>query len=134
MALSKETKLSLIKREQEEKLRELSDKREPLIIDKDFPISDIEIEEDRVMIDPDEKHERKSKGGIIMVKDQEEADSSKWGTVVLIGPDTKDNPMRYRVGDRVIFGKYAGGEFVHADKEYLIIRQGDIFGKQKRKA
>lgn len=100
-------------------------------IEKDFTIHDIELEADRVMIDPDEVHERKTKGGIIIAQKVEEEDSAKWGTIVNVGKDTVDHPMRFKVGQRVIYGKYAGGEFVHNQEEYLILRQDDIWGKLK---
>jgi len=35
-------------------------------------------------------------------------------------------PMRVKVGDKVLFGKYAGTEFKYDDKEYLILSEHDI--------
>jgi chaperonin GroES len=33
----------------------------------------------------------------------------------------------YKVGDVVLYGKYAGTEISHEGKEYLIMRESDIF-------
>jgi chaperonin GroES len=35
--------------------------------------------------------------------------------------------MAYKVGDVVLYGKYAGTEISHEGKEYLIMRESDIF-------
>jgi chaperonin GroES len=37
-------------------------------------------------------------------------------------------PVDLRVGDQVLFGKYSGTEVKIDDEEYLIMREGDIFG------
>ena len=55
------------------------------------------------------------------------------GTVVAVGPgkyaDMTGNliPMAYKVGDEVLYGKYAGTEITVEGKEYLIMRETDIF-------
>ena len=55
------------------------------------------------------------------------------GTVVAVGPgkyaDMTGNliPMAYKVGDEVLYGKYAGTEITLEGKEYLIMREADIF-------
>ena len=48
------------------------------------------------------------------------------GTVVAAGPGKKDEPMEVKVGDQVIYGKYAGTEVTFEDKKYLIVKQSDI--------
>lgn len=54
------------------------------------------------------------------------------GTVVAAGPgkyaDLTGNliPMTYKVGDEVLYGKYAGTEITIDGKEYLIMREADI--------
>lgn len=35
-------------------------------------------------------------------------------------------PMRVKVGDKVLFGKYAGAELKYEDNEYLILNEHDI--------
>ena len=48
------------------------------------------------------------------------------GTVVAVGPGTKDNAMTLKVGDNVIYGKYAGTEFHIDGKDYMIMRENDV--------
>ena len=48
------------------------------------------------------------------------------GKVVACGPGKKDEPMEVKVGDEVLYGKYAGTEVTVEDKKYLIVRQSDI--------
>jgi chaperonin GroES len=45
---------------------------------------------------------------------------------VAVGPGTKDNPMTLKVGDQVIYGKYAGTEFHLDGKDYMIMRENDV--------
>ena len=40
--------------------------------------------------------------------------------------DTKAS-AEVKVGDKVLYGKYAGTEITHTGKEYLIMRESDIF-------
>ena len=46
--------------------------------------------------------------------------------VVAVGPGKKDEPMEVKVGDVVIYGKYAGTEVSVEGKDYLIMKQSDI--------
>ena len=50
--------------------------------------------------------------------------------VVAVGPggmvDGKEVAMQVKVGDKVIFSKYAGNEVKLDKEEYIIVRQGDI--------
>ena len=48
------------------------------------------------------------------------------GTIVAAGPGKKDEPMEVKVGDMVLYGKYAGTEVTVDDKKYLIVKQSDI--------
>ena len=48
------------------------------------------------------------------------------GTVIAIGNGTKDGPLTVKVGDTVLFGKYAGTELVLDGTDYLIMREADI--------
>ena len=38
----------------------------------------------------------------------------------------KDEPMEVKVGDMVLYGKYAGTEVTVDGKKYLIVKQSDI--------
>ena len=48
------------------------------------------------------------------------------GTVVAVGPGSKDEPMEVKVGETVLYGKYAGTEVTVDNKKYLIVKQSDI--------
>lgn len=48
------------------------------------------------------------------------------GTVMAVGVGTSDIKMEVKVGDRVLYGKYAGTEVTHDSKDYLILKQADI--------
>lgn len=79
--------------------------------------------QDRVVILPIEE-ERKTSAGIIIpdnIKDKPQA-----GTVIAVGSGKKDEAMELKVGDKVLFSKYAGTEFKHNEETYLIMRQGDV--------
>ena len=68
---------------------------------------------DRVVIEP-AAAEQKTASGIIIPE------------VVAVGPGTKDNAMTLKVGDNVIYGKYAGTEFHLDGKDYMIMRESDV--------
>ena len=78
---------------------------------------------DRVLIEPKEA-ETKTAGGIYIPDTAKE--KPQQGTVVAAGPGKKDEPMEVKVGDQVIYGKYAGTEVTLEDKKYLIVKQSDI--------
>jgi len=48
------------------------------------------------------------------------------GKVIAAGPGTSDVKMEIKVGDQVLYGKYAGTEITIDGKDYLIMKQGDI--------
>ena len=78
---------------------------------------------DRVIIEPSAAEE-KTAGGIIIPDTAKEKPSK--GTVVAVGPGTKDNPITVKTGDVVLYGKYAGTEISFDDNDYLIMRESDI--------
>jgi chaperonin GroES len=49
------------------------------------------------------------------------------GTVVAVGDGKKEEPLTVKVGDEVLYGKYAGTEITYEGKEYLIMRESDIY-------
>jgi len=85
---------------------------------------------DRVLVKRMEEEET-TKGGIIIPDTAKE--KPQQGKVVAIG-DGKllDNGTRItpavKVGEVVLFGKYAGTEIKVEGEEYLILREDDIFG------
>ena len=60
---------------------------------------------DRVVIEP-AAAEQKTASGIIIPDTAKE--KPQQGIVVAVGPGTKDNTMTLKIGDKVIYGKYAG--------------------------
>lgn len=78
---------------------------------------------DRVLIEPKEA-ETKTAAGLYIPDAAKE--KPQQGTVVAAGPGKKDEPMEVKVGDQVIYGKYAGTEVTFEDKKYLIVKQSDI--------
>ncbi len=78
---------------------------------------------DRVVIEP-APAEEKTAGGIIIPDTAKEKPLK--GTVVAVGSGKKDEPMTVKVGDQVLYSKYAGTEITIEGKEYLIVRESDI--------
>ena len=78
---------------------------------------------DRVLIEAAEAVE-KTVGGIIIPDSAKEKPLK--GTVVATGNGTKDEEMIVKVGDTVLYGKYAGTEIEFEGKKYLMMRQSDI--------
>ncbi len=78
---------------------------------------------DRVLVEPKEA-ETKTASGLFIPDTAKE--KPQQGTVVAAGPGKKDEPMEVKVGDVVLYGKYAGTEVSFEDKKYLIMKQSDI--------
>ena len=78
---------------------------------------------DRVLIEPKEA-ETKTASGIYIPDTAQE--KPQQGKVIAAGPGKKDEPMEVKVGDEVLYGKYAGTEVTVEDKKYLIVKQSDI--------
>jgi len=79
---------------------------------------------DRIVIEP-AAAEEKTAGGIIIPDTAKEKPQK--GLVVAVGPGKKDEPVTLKTGDKVLYGKYAGTEILIDGKEYLIMRESDIF-------
>ncbi|MEC8238520.1 MAG: co-chaperone GroES, partial [Bacteroidota bacterium] len=47
-------------------------------------------------------------------------------TVAAVGPGTKDESITLKVGDTVLYGKYAGTDLKLDGTDYLIMRESDI--------
>lgn len=78
---------------------------------------------DRVLIEPMEAEEKTSSG--IYIPDTAKEKPQK-GTIIAVGSGTKDVNMEVKVGDIVLYGKYAGTEITIDGKDYLIMKQSDI--------
>lgn len=77
----------------------------------------------RVLIEP---CEAETANGIILIPDTTKEKPQR-GTIVAVGVGKKDEPMTVKQGDTVLYGKYAGTEITIDGKEYLIMRESDIF-------
>ena len=78
---------------------------------------------DRVLIEPKEAETRTASG--IYIPDTAK-EKPQQGVVLAAGPGKKDEPMEVKVGDNVLYGKYAGTEVTVDGKTYLIVKQSDI--------
>lgn len=78
---------------------------------------------DRVVIEPKEA-ETKTASGLYIPDTAKE--KPQQGKVVAAGPGKKDESMELKVGDVVLYGKYAGTEVTVDDKTYLIMKQSDV--------
>lgn len=68
--------------------------------------------------------EEKTSGGIILTSSAKEA--PQVAEVVAAGPGSKDEPMELKVGDKVVFSKYAGTDIKFEGEEYTIMSQDDV--------
>ena len=72
--------------------------------------------------------EEKTKSGFFLPSSAQEKPQTC--VVVAVGPggvvDGKDVCMQVKVGDKVIFSKYAGNEVKLEDVEYIVVKQNDI--------
>ncbi len=82
---------------------------------------------DRVIVKPSETQEEK-KGSIIIPDTAKE--KPQQGEIIAVGPgkmvEGKREEMEVKIGDKVLYGKYAGTEVTIDDEEYMIMRESDI--------
>jgi chaperonin GroES len=83
---------------------------------------------DRVVVKPSAREEM-TKSGIVLPDTVKEKPME--GTILAAGPgkileDGKREPMDVKVGDRVLYAKYAGTEFKVEGEDLLIVSQKDI--------
>ena len=82
---------------------------------------------DRVILRQNAAEERTASGIFLTASAQEKPEVYE---VVAVGPggvvDGKDVVMQVKVGDKILYSKYAGSEFKVDGKELVIIRQSDI--------
>jgi len=78
---------------------------------------------DRVLVEP-MAAETQTTSGIFITNTAKEKPQK--GTVVAVGNGTKDHSMTVKVGDTVLYGKYAGTDLKFEGKDYLIMREDDI--------
>jgi chaperonin GroES len=85
---------------------------------------------DRIIVERLEE-ETKTAGGLIIPDTAKE--KPQQGRIIAVGKgkvteDGKVLGMDVKVGDKVLFGKYAGTEIKVEGKEYLMMREDDILG------
>ncbi|MEM1135732.1 MAG: co-chaperone GroES [Bacteroidota bacterium] len=79
---------------------------------------------DRVLVEPAPAEEKTASG--IIIPDTAKEKPQK-GQIVAVGTGKKDEPLTVKVGDSVLYGKYSGTEINVEGKDYLIMRESDIF-------
>ena len=80
---------------------------------------------DRVIIEPFAA-EQKTASGIFIPDTAKEKPLQ--GTIMAVGLGKKDEPMTLKIGDSVLYGQYAGTEIKIEGKNYLIMRESDVYG------
>ena len=78
---------------------------------------------DRVVIEPAAAEEKTASG--LYIPDTAKEKPQR-GTVVAVGPGKKDDPTTVKVGESVLYGKYAGTEINIEGSDYLIMRESDL--------
>src|SRR5262245_43927506 len=83
---------------------------------------------DRVVVKPTPREEKKKSGSVLPDTAKEKPQE---GLILAVGPgrildDGKREAMDVKVGQKVLYGKYAGTEFKVEDDELLIVSQKDI--------
>jgi chaperonin GroES len=79
--------------------------------------------EDRVLVEPEEIEETRTKSGIIIPDTAKE--KPRTGKVIEVGTD-EELAEKIEVGDRIVFAKFTGDEVEFEGKKYLIVSRGDI--------
>jgi chaperonin GroES len=85
----------------------------------------------RVVIKPLEREEM-TKSGIVLPDTAKEKPQE--GKVLAVGPGERDEdgkriPVELKVGDRVLYQKYAGTEFKLDDEELLVVQEKDVLAQ-----
>jgi len=78
---------------------------------------------DKVIVQQAEA-ETKTASGIIIPDTAQEKPQK--GHIVAVGKGTNENPITVKVGDIVLYGKYAGTELKYEGEDYLIMKESDI--------
>lgn len=81
--------------------------------------------DERVLVEPATEEEKTASGIIIPDTAKEKP---RRGKVVAVGNDEELQKV-LKVGDQVLYGKYAGDELQYDGKDYLILSRSDILAK-----
>lgn len=78
---------------------------------------------DRVVVEPAKAEETTSSGIIIPDTAKEKPNQ---GTAVAVSEGDEDNKLTVKVGDTILYGKFAGTEIEIDGNDYLIMSEKDI--------
>ncbi len=86
---------------------------------------------DRVLVKPESVEEKTASG--IIIPDTARKEKPETGVVVAVGEGKRNEkgdvlPMRYKVGDKVMFSKYGYDEVTIEDEEYYVVSESNILG------
>ena len=79
---------------------------------------------DRVVIEPMPAETTTASGLIIPDTAKEKPQK---GIVAAVGNGKKDHTMTVKIGDTVLYGKYSGTELKYEGKDYLIMKEEEIY-------
>lgn len=94
---------------------------------------ELDPREDRVVIYQDDA-ERVTKGGII--KPEISIQKPSMGTIMAVGPGVLGQEQKMKdlnVGDRCVYGRFAGVDIEWKDTVFIVVRQSDIMLREKKK-
>ena len=76
--------------------------------------------------------EKQQKRGAIIIPDTAKEKPMEGKVIAVgngrVGKDGNRTPMEVKVGDRILFGKYAGQEIKIDDKEHVILKEDEVLG------
>jgi chaperonin GroES len=83
---------------------------------------------DRVILEAQDEEEQ-TVGGIVLASNAKE--KSQTGKIIAVGNGTvlengQTVPMNVKVGDTVVYDKYAGTEVSYEDQKYLVVHEKDL--------
>ena len=78
---------------------------------------------DRVLV-KNEKAESKTASGIIIPEAAQE--KTQTAKVVAVGPGTEEDKITVKVGERIMYDKYAGTQIKINNEDHLILKMSDI--------
>lgn len=81
--------------------------------------------QNRVVVEAAAAEERTASG--IIIPDTAKEKPQRGKVIAVSDKDEKGNSPEVKVGDTVLYGKYAGTEVLVEGKDYLIMRESDIF-------
>ncbi len=81
---------------------------------------------DRVLVKPLTSEEVTNSG--IVLPESAEKEQKEQGEIVAIGNGAKIKKLHLKVGDKVVFGKYAGDELEVEKVDYKFLKDEDILG------